>query len=487
MSLHCPPETRAYAGGPPKVLRWSTLGLLATGTLGLFWPWPAPMQAANPRRSPVVEVVERVRPAVVNIHSERTVRSPSSPDAYPTNPAPGRVNGMGTGLVIDPRGYIITNHHVVEDVSVIRVRLSDGSSHVATLLARDREADLALLKLDAGRPLPAAPLGTARDLMVGETVIAIGNAYGYEHTVTVGVVSAVKRDVTLNKEISYKSLIQTDASINPGNSGGPLLNVNGEVVGINVAIRAGAQGISFAIPVDTAIRAASEMLSTRRRNLVGPGLTCRDHVILGGPELKLQSSRGKAGPESDGPPEPEWRRELVIERVEADSPAARAGVAVGDVVTRLGGQEVTCTLDLERALIDRAAGEHLTLVVRRPDGVKRLELVLPGAERAGPTLAEAVWRKLGVRLQPVRAEQVARTSSQLHGGLAVLDVEPNGLADRSGIQRGDVLVGLHTWETLTADNVAFVLNHPDLASFQPISFYIIRAGQIRRGRLQPMN
>src|SRR5262249_29825556 len=156
-----------------------------------------------------------------------------------------------TGILIDPRGYIVTNQHVVDEVSLIRVRLNDGTTHSARVVAREFEADLALLKVDVGRSLPIMPLGTANDLMVGETVIAIGNAYGYEHTVSVGVVSAIKRDVTLNKEVSYKSLIQTDASINPGNSGGPLLNVNGELVGVNVAIRAGAQGIGFAIPVDT--------------------------------------------------------------------------------------------------------------------------------------------------------------------------------------------------------------------------------------------
>src|SRR5262249_29401120 len=145
-------------------------------------------------------------------------------------PSQNRVNGMGTGIIIDPRGYIVTNQHVVEDVNVIRIRLSDGSAHNARVLARDQEGDLAILKIDTNRPLPTIPLGTATDLMVGETVIAVGNAYGYEHTVTVGVVSAIKRDVTLNKDISYKSLIQTDASINPGNSGGPLLNINGELI-----------------------------------------------------------------------------------------------------------------------------------------------------------------------------------------------------------------------------------------------------------------
>src|SRR5262249_23250599 len=175
------------------------------------------------RRTPVVDLVERVKAAVVNIHSERTVQGAAAAGEALAAAPSGRVNGMGTGIVIDPRGYIVTNYHVVEDVNVIRVRLSDGTSQSALVLARSHEADLALLKIDVARPLPVMPLGTAQDVMVGETVVAIGNPYGYEHTVSQGVVSAVKRDVTLNKDISYRSLIQTDASINPGNSGGPLL------------------------------------------------------------------------------------------------------------------------------------------------------------------------------------------------------------------------------------------------------------------------
>src|SRR5262249_15177601 len=150
----------------------------------------------------------------------------------------------------------------------------------AKVLSRDPENDLALLKIDHSRPLPVMPLGTAKDLQVGETVVAIGNAYGYDHTVTVGVVSAVGRDVTLNKEVRYRGLIQTDAAINPGNSGGPLINLNGELVGVNVAIRAGAQGIGFAIPVDSMITVAGTLLAQgrARQGVAGLGLALRDEV-----------------------------------------------------------------------------------------------------------------------------------------------------------------------------------------------------------------
>jgi serine protease Do len=421
----------------------------------------------NPRHTPVVDAVKRVRAAVVNIQSERTVQVPATDELFSTLPSQNRVNGMGTGIIVDPRGYIITNQHVVEDVSLIRVRLSDGTSTGARVLARDNESDLALLKIDVGKPLPTMPLGTASDLMVGETVVAIGNAYGYEHTVTVGVVSALKRDVTLNKDISYKALIQTDASINPGNSGGPLLNVHGDLVGVNVAIRAGAQGIGFAIPVDTMIRVASDMLSIRKRNGTWHGIVGHDQIET-----------------DDGDASKTPQRSLVVERIEANSPATKSGIQRGDVFVRIGDAPVKCALDLERGLLELHPGETAPVVVRRDGKEQRFELVVQAVDRTSPSANDLAWKKLGVRLQTVSGELVSRTNQQLHGGLAVVEIRPDGVASKAGIQKGDILVGLHQWEMLQLDNVVFVLTHPDLASFNPVRFYIIRGGQVHRGWLQ---
>jgi serine protease Do len=441
----------------------------------------------NPRRTPIVEVVERVRAAVVNIHSERTLQTPAD-EVFNRTPSSNHVNGMGTGILIDPRGYIVTNQHVVDDISALRIRLSDGSSHSAQVLVRDHDSDLALLKIDVGRPLPTIPIGTSSDLMVGETVIAIGNAYGYEHTVTVGVISAIKRDVTLNKDLSYKSLIQTDASINPGNSGGPLLNINGELIGVNVAIRAGAQGIGFAIPVDSVLREAADMLAIRRRNGTTHGLVCRDCVgelegsNLAGREESGKPREGLVVPASTATSLSRW---LLVERADPGSPAARAGIQPGDVVARVGNLRTICGMDLERALLDHAAGDSVPVVVRRKGAEQRLDLVLQTVEQ--PTAAgsaDLIWRKLGLRLAPVSTESVARSNRQLHGGLAVVGLDPEGVAARSGIQRGDILIGLHQWETINIDNVHYVLTHPDLASLNPIRFFIIRSGQIHRGWLQ---
>lgn len=431
-----------------------------------------PVATGNPRRTALVEVIDRVKDCVVNIHSERTVPAHSGDDLYNLQTTPNRVNGMGTGIIIDPRGYIITNYHVIDDVQVIRTRLSDGSTAHARVIARDHENDLALLKIDAKRPLPTLPLGTAGDLMIGESVFAVGNAYGYEHTVTTGIVSALKRDVTLNKEVSYKSLIQTDTAINPGNSGGPLVNVHGELVGVNVAIRAGAQNIAFAIPVDTMIRAAAEMLSVRKRNGLVHGLKFTDRV---------QPNSSPAV------------RSVVVSAVDPSTSAASAGFLRGDVLVKVADQAIATSLDFERAMLDRSSGERIAVTVQRDGAERQLELALQPAERAqvasttSNTNADLIWRKLGMKLQPTTSDSVVRVNSALHGGLSVMDVSADGVARKAGIQRGDILIGLHQWETLSIDNVNYVLTHPDLNSLSPLRFFIIRAGQVQRGWLPQLD
>jgi serine protease Do len=422
---------------------------------------PGMLAPAASRRTPIVNAVERARGATVNIHSQRTVHTPV--DTFNHATTPNRVNGMGTGIIIDPRGYIVTNYHVVEDVNVIRVRLSDGTEQNAAVVARNPETDLALIRIDVGRPLPTITLGTASDLMVGETVLAIGNAYGYEHTVSVGIVSAVKRDVSLNKEMSYKSLIQTDACINPGNSGGPLLNIHGELVGVNVAIRAGAQGIGFAIPVDNMIRTVCELLKKSRRSSSYDGFTVRDRLETVGDSVV---------------------RKVQVERVEGDSPAAKAGLRAGDVVTHLGEVRVACSFDVDRALLDLKAGEHIKVAVRRDGKEQACDLTL--APRATPS-TDLVWTKLGLHLASVDSESVSRVTPQLKGGLEVIGVNADSLAARAGIRKGDILVGLHDWETITLENVAYVLGHPDLASFNPLKFFIVRAGTVRQGTMRLPN
>lgn len=412
------------------------------------------LRSWNPRATPIVHVVAKVKNAVVNIHSERNEGGNFV----------GRVNGMGTGIIVDPRGYVVTNYHVIEDVMALKVRLADGSSFHARVLARDPETDLALIKFEANKLLQIAPLGTSKDLMVGETVIAIGNAFGYEHTVTVGVVSATNRDVSLNKDLGYKSLIQTDASINPGNSGGPLLNVLGEVVGINVAIRREAQGIGFAIPAETLIKVSGEMMAGRRRRW-NSGMVLKD-------ELEL--------PRKDSKP----LRKLVVEKIDQDGHAAKAGIKAGDVLLKVDDLHISHSLDWERCLIERKPSEPLELSLER-DGrqvVGKLTLDRPVSGTANPE--EMAWTRLGIKVSPVSGEQISKLHPQLHGGLLVTELKTDSNASRAGIMKGDTIIGLHQWEMLSIDNLIFVLNHPDLGSLNPVRFYVLRSGQLHRGLVE---
>jgi serine protease Do len=427
---------------------------------------PAAGRAVTPgkRRDEVVDVYEKVKAAVVNIHSERTVNNPSDDPFARTPVRPQQVNGMGTGIVLDPRGYILTNYHVIDDVSSLRVRLHDGTGFPARVVGTDKEADLALVKVDPSRPLPVMGFGTSADLMVGEPVIAIGNAFGYEHTVTQGRVSFKGRDVSLNKDTGYKGLIQTSAPINPGNSGGPLLNVLGELVGVNVAIRAGAQNIGFALQVDFVIGRAANMLALRR-NGARHGLVVRNEAVRDATE---------------GP----VRRTLSVEAVEPGSAAATAGFKAGDVIDRVDDVPVFTSVDLERGLLDRGAGSKVAVrVSRNGTPAEPLELALePGTKSPGSPI-DVAWRRLGVKLSPVTADAVAKANPALRGGLLVTEVTPGSLAGAAGILRGDVLVGLHQWETLRVEDVAFVLSHKDLATFLPLKFFVARDGKLRDGHL----
>jgi serine protease Do len=425
------------------------------------------------RRTATVRAIEQARPSIVNIHGQKTVLSPDE-NAH-RGDAPQHVNGMGTGVVIDQRGYIITNYHVVEGVKKIQVTLAGGQAFVATTVSHDPRTDLAVIKITAKDELPVITIGTSSDLMTGEPVIAIGNAYGYEHTVTRGIVSALHRTVHVSDAQQYQDLIQTDASINPGNSGGPLLNIDGEMIGINVAVRAGAQGIGFAIPVDMAMEIATRLMSVERIEGVVHGV--------------------KAAPDAAS------RQEFVVGDIAEESPAAKSGLRRGDVITRADDKPIARGLDFERALLDHKAGEQIEVVVRRDQQPMTLSLVLGSKSRVVTTAsrtevatsepatpaksrdAARIWDLLGLKLEEVPAKQLRQTQTQYRGGMSVVAVRPDSPAARQGIRRGDILVGLHIWETISLENVAYVLNRPDFEDLEPMKFFILRNNESKFGHL----
>jgi serine protease Do len=209
------------------------------------------------------------------------------------------------------------------------------------------------------------------------------------------------------------------------------------------------------------LRVAADMMSIRKRTGLAHGLVCRDKVDTG-----------------RQPPV----RSLVVEHT--SGPASQAGIKRGDVIVQVADMQVSCSLELERSLLDHRSGERIPVTVQRDGEEKHLDLVLQGSDKTAPPSNDLIWRKLGVRLGVATSEAVANVNQHLHGGLVVNEVQADGVAGKAGIQRGDILVGLHQWETVSLDNVAFVLSHPDLPSFNPLRFYIVRAGQVHRGWLQ---
>jgi serine protease Do len=432
------------------------VGLAACGLAG------GSQAEAVSRRTPVVEAVQKVQPSVVSISSEKKAASSSRwPFTNEESQRP-RVSGMGTGVILDSRGYILTNQHVVDKVQGILVHMSDGSNHPARVIQQDEAMDLAMLKIDAGHALPTIALGSSADLMVGEEVITIGNAYGYENTVSVGIISALNRNVTLSDEQVYRNLIQTDACINPGNSGGPLVNIDGELIGINVAVRAGAQGIGFALPIDDVKRVASEMLSTRR-------LAATWHGVVAS-ETRREDARV-----------------VVVSEIQAGSPAEAAGLRPGDQLVRVGDLKISTPLDIERGLLDVRAGQQCDVLIRRSGKDQVVALSPQTLPRVAPDSTDQVWKLLGMKATPVSREYVAAVSPNLKGGLYVQTIAPNSAAAQAMIQRGDILVGMQVGtrllETIRADNVLYVINQPEVARSALLPFYIVRRNGIHEGVL----
>ncbi|NQT15625.1 MAG: trypsin-like peptidase domain-containing protein, partial [Planctomycetes bacterium] len=415
------------------------------------------MSGSELRRTPIVKAVQRARPSVVNIQGEKTLAGMVASTA--ASDVARRVNGMGTGVVIDPSGYIVTNHHVIDGVREILVTTADEKQHVARLISRDPETDLAIIKIDVAKPLPVIRIGTSADLMPGEPVVAVGNAYGYPHTTTRGIISALNRAVRVSDEQHYDDLIQTDASINPGNSGGPLLNIDGEMIGVNVAVRAGAQGIGFAIPVDKAVAVAADLLAADGMRRAWHGVT----PATGTPE----SGSG-----------------LVVRAVAEQSPAEEAGLKPGDVLTAIGDLKIDRRLDFHRAILGLDVGESISVSVRRGDETLVLKMELAKVPDNLRPAAGPHWELLGLQLKPIpTAEFQKRHRTRYRGGLTVAAVRPRGPAAAQGIRSGDVLVGMHIWETVSLKNVDYVVSRPDLTKLNPVKFYILRGNETLYGYL----
>jgi len=389
------------------------------------------------RRSAVVRAVEEVSPAVVNIGTliKERIRPgfPFSGDEFFRDFFPelfGRERtrtSLGSGVIIDGnRGFIVTNHHVVARAAEIKVITAAQEEYRAKILGSDPRSDLAVLKIDIDRSLPEIQMGDSDDLMIGETVIAIGNPFGLSHTVTTGVVSALDRSVRSGDAV-YNHFIQTDASINPGNSGGPLLNINGDLIGINTAIYQKAQGIGFAIPVNKAKRIVKELIRVGEVRFPWIGLEIQDLTEA------LRGHFGLPG-EKDG---------VLIGDVSENSPAERAGVRRGDILLRLGREDIASISDYREALADYTPGERVHLTVFRKGDKRELKT------RLAAFPLDLALRLLAQRTG-VEVEDAGRRIRRRYGvesAVVIRGIRSGSEAARTGLEPGDLILKVNEVET----------------------------------------
>ena len=415
-------------------------------------------QLQFPRETPVVTVYRRTHQAVVNVSGEQMVsqrmwphfQRPGMPDLWGPR-FERQVPVLGSGFVVHENGFIVTNAHVVEGVKRIKVVFSDGREFQARPISADTSKDLAVLAIETDRKLPFVELGRSSDLMIGETVIAIGNPYGYSNTVTSGVVSAVGRDIRVTEGYWLRGLIQTDAPINPGNSGGPLLNVNGQLIGINTAIRAEAQNIGFAIPVDTLVDNLSHMLMPESLRRVRLGLTIGRMQTVG-------ASHG-----------------LVVDAVSKGSPADEKGIAPGDLILEIDGHKPHSVIDFYVGMIGKDVGEPIRLSTVRPGGANprrhSVELaMLPRSIPDGRSLAREYFQMQVSELSAAVARRFNFQSA--YPILIITDVDAGGTAARTGIEPGDLILQINN---VTVRNLTeFSLEMEKVAAADVVELKILR-------------
>jgi Do/DeqQ family serine protease len=446
----------------PAVIVAFLLGLFVAGTtmFGQKSDNPSPAKTAKStaplastetiEESPFAKVASKVIPAVVNISTEKkvTIKTPGFEFEWPfedlfrdffknlpqPEPIQRRTHTLGSGVIVDPRGYILTNNHVIGNYDKIIVKLSDKrefTSNKVKLIGRDTKTDLAVLKVEADEPLPYAEMGNSDEIKIGDWAIAIGNPFGLEGTVTVGVISAKGRSgIPLPEGPTYQDFIQTDASINPGNSGGPLVNIKGEVIGINTAIRSpvGANvGIGFATPINLAKRIFDE--------LVTKGKVTRGYLGVAPQEVTEDMREAMGIAEPGG---------VLIRDVVSKTPAERAGLKPGDVITKFDGKKITGVEQFRRVVAETKPGTKVTIEYIR-DGEKRtVEAKLeeyPEEVAQAPSEQKEEKRWLGIRVRDLNPDE--KKELGLQSGVIIEEVLEDSPAAEAGIQEGDVIIKIN--------------------------------------------
>lgn len=444
---------------------------------------PPPLATPSPNLAlpSFQSIVERYGPAVVNISVEGMVRTAAATERpfggldsgdplqdffrrfgpqFKSPPGEQLKRGMGSGFIVSADGVILTNAHVVDDASVVRVKLTDKREFDARVIGIDKPTDVAVLKIDA-HDLPTVPLGNPAQTRVGDWVLAIGAPFGFENTVTAGIVSAKSRSLP---DEGYVPFIQTDVAINPGNSGGPLLNLKGEVVGINSQIYSqsgGYQGLSFAIPIDVAAQIKDQLLAHGKVTRGRLGVAVQDVSQALAESFGLDAPRG-----------------ALVSQVERDSPAEKAGLAAGDVILKFNGEPVASSAELPPKVAAMTPGKAVPMEVWRAGGVRSMTVAvgeMKAATNADRETGSADQGRLGVAVRPLDAQEARE--AQTAGGLLVLDA--GGPAARAGIEPGDVILAVNGRPIGSVDelrrqidtagrHIALLIQRDDARLFVPI-------------------
>jgi len=427
--------------------------LLIAGLI-LLYSQPA---AAVDRRTPVVEAIAKAGPAVVNIRTEKVIKRRAASSLFGFNdpffeeffrgfspPRTFKTQSLGSGVIIDPHGYVLTNAHVIEKASKIYVALPDSPKELeATLVGQTERLDIAVLKINSDRTFPHLAPGRSDDLLIGETVIAIGNPLGLGHSVTTGIVSAQRRRIPIADNF-VAVFIQTDALINPGNSGGPLININGELIGINTAIATQAQGIGFAIPVDTAKKIANDLLEFGHVRKAYLGVV---PAAAGNKSEKEKTAQDEGG--------------ILVKAVEEGSPAARAGLQFGDVVLALDDVPVASPAEYLSSLETYTPGNKVRLQVMRGFDPKEITAVLaPLPKDYGLRYGERVF---------------GLTVADNRDGVEISRVVAGSTAAQAGIRRGDLVAEIGGERLKRVEEFGRIIE--EMMGQEPLRFLIVRGSR----------
>lgn len=410
--------------------------LLAGPLLICFATWHNGFCSVASRENRVVKAVRIVSPAVVNISSQYEIRKKSNPfSPYGMDPllekffndffAPElerreKRTSLGSGVIIDgSRGFVLTNTHVIDKAATISVALNDNREFQAAIVGMDPDSDLAVLKIKTDQPLPAIQMGNSDEIMIGESVIAIGNPFGFSHTVTTGVISAVNRSIKTADRI-FHEFIQTDASINPGNSGGPLLNINGELIGINTAIFAQAQGIGFAIPINRAKRIITDLINYGEVVQAWVGMTVQSLDADLADYLNIKNTSG-----------------VIVAKVAPESPAMASGINEGDIILSINGVKLSDISTYQLKINAISAGQTISLEINRKGKTSTIHLnttIFP-LDRA----QELAKQRLGIEVSNLDEQTRAKYGLHTHDGVLIIKMRRGSQLDRIGVRPGDIV------------------------------------------------